>query len=903
MAEVDVLQQLKGRFAQPLPDFYDRRVVVWHDPEGEFEQQFDALAEAGFDDVGAADAVMPAGPGFDRAVRFVKAEDGVMFTVKRLIARDDVQNDILLYRKRSRGDIEGDWLADVELYAEHFQADFTSLLADQLGAPDAEAVRASLGRHRAFFQSKQRMRKFAQCVPTPVSDEQVELGILSVLLGAKAPEDVGVGFVVRQYLRALHAGDSSVSDELSKNGMMDALAALVKRRTGYAGEIEGRDALVNLASHIFITAASLTMPESALAGLEPRIAHNYAPFCMEIVKDWDRAAGDDVAADLFEITRLVEDTCGLRQRFGQLPLEALMGCDVFPCINEAILSQLLLSVASGANRSEEARSAIASRHDLSWHRRVASYFDLLDAAVAMEGFHKQHASGFHLAKPAEVWREYEGSWWQMDAAYRRLCVAYSACQKTGVEALEEPAREAMNWAESLYSNWYLSQVNDCWVRAAQSQWAECGYVEGVAQQRKFFWDTLPEFSDMAKCTVVIISDALRYEVGHEVWQCLDAERGAKVKLGSMQSMFPSITEFGMASLLPQRGLQLDWGTGEVLADGLPTVSTVQRQAVLEKAKPGARALRAQEYLELPSAQRKALLKEAGLVYLYHNKIDSTGEKLATEQDVFDACADTVEELCSLAKRVCSDVSAARVVITADHGFLYTRHELGECERIGKVSLPDAPAISGKRHIVAQQQDLDASWVDSESPDAALFITMGMTELQGGDFIGLAPRQSVRIKRPGGTSRYVHGGVSLQETCVPVIGFRKVGARSKEFEDNQVATLRVLSETRRITSLLCTVALVQEQPVAGKVLPCEYELVFTDASGNEVSDVVKAHADKTSPDAQARVMKASFSLRSSGQFSSKDTYYLVARERATGNIVWREAYTIDVAFAPAVDFGF
>ncbi len=897
------MQQLKARFAQPLPDFYNRRVVVWHDPEGEFEQQFDALAETGFDDAGAADALMPAGEGFARAVRFVKAEDGVMFTVKRLIARDDVENDILLYRKRARGNIDGDWLADVELYADHFQADFISLLADELGAPDAEAVRGALGKHRAFFQSKQRLRKFSQCVPTPVSNEQVELGILAVLLGAKCPEEAGVGFVVRQFLRALHAEDGSALEAVSKNNMMETLAALVSRRTGFSGELDGRDTLVNLASHIFVTAASLTMPQSALVGLEPRIAANYAPFCMEIVKDWDRAAGEDVAADLFEISRQVEDACGLPQRFAQLPLDALMGCDVFPCINEAILSQLLTSVASGADRGEEARNAIAARHSLSWHKRVASYFSLLDAAVAMDAFHKEQASGFHLAKPLEVWREYEGSWWQMDAAYRRLCVAYSDCQKAASVALEEPAREAMNWAESLYSNWYLSQVNDCWVRAAQEQWAECGFAEGVPQQRKFYLETLPEFSDMAKCTVVVISDALRYEVGREVWQSLDAERGAKVKLGSMQSMFPSVTEFGMAALLPQRGLQLDWETGAVMADGMPTVSTAQRQAVLQKAMPSARALRAQEYLELSSAERKALLKESGLVYLYHNKIDSTGEKLATEQDVFDACADTVEELCSLAKRICSDVPAARVVITADHGFLYTRHELAECERVGRVSLPDAPSISGKRHIVAQQEKLDASWLDSENPDAQLFITMGMHDMQGGGFVGLAPRQSVRIKRPGGTSRYVHGGVSLQETCVPVIGFRKVGVRSKEFEDNQAATLKVLSETRRITSLLCTVTLMQEQPVAGKVLPCEYELVFTDASGNEVSDVVKAHADKTSPDAQARVMKASFSLRSTGQFSSKGTYYLVARERQSGNIVWREAYTIDVAFAPAVDFGF
>ncbi len=181
--------------------------------------------------------------------------------------------------------------------------------------------------------------------------------------------------------------------------------------------------------------------------------------------------------------------------------------------------------------------------------------------------------------------------------------------------------------------------------------------------------------------------------------------------------------------------------------------------------------------------------------------------------------------------------------------------------------------------------------------------MNMSDLQGGEFVGLAPRQSVRIKRPGGTSRYVHGGVSLQEMCVPVIGFRKVNARSKDFEDTQVATLGVLSESRRITSLMCQISLLQNEAVGGKVLPGEYELVFTDASGNEVSDVVKAHANRTSESPQERVLKLSFALRSSASFSSKETYYLVAREKGTGEIVWRENYTIEVAFSPGFDFGF
>ena len=35
MAKFDVIEELAARFEQPLPDCRERRVVVWHDAEGE----------------------------------------------------------------------------------------------------------------------------------------------------------------------------------------------------------------------------------------------------------------------------------------------------------------------------------------------------------------------------------------------------------------------------------------------------------------------------------------------------------------------------------------------------------------------------------------------------------------------------------------------------------------------------------------------------------------------------------------------------------------------------------------------------------------------------------------------------------------------------------------------------
>ena len=248
-----------------------------------------------------------------------------------------------------------------------------------------------------------------------------------------------------------------------------------------------------------------------------------------------------------------------------------------------------------------------------------------------------------------------------------------------------------------------------------------------------------------------------------------------------------------------------------------------------------------------------------------------------------------------------DVPSARVVITADHGFIYTADELRECQFLGREDLPDDPVLFGKRHAILPQGDTLLQ--DAGAGDGSPLLTVNMDRFVSEPCVGVAPRDIVHFKRPGGTRRYVHGGVSLQELVVPVVGYRRMSASSKEFVDTRCAELRVLSESRRVTNSLFAVSLVQTEPAEGKVLPCEYELVFTDATGNEVSDTVRVHADMTSANQQDRVLEARFTLKAGVQFRSSEQYQLVCRDARTGAIAWQEPYKIDVSFAPVIDFGF
>ena len=285
--------------------------------------------------------------------------------------------------------------------------------------------------------------------------------------------------------------------------------------------------------------------------------------------------------------------------------------------------------------------------------------------------------------------------------------------------------------------------------------------------------------------------------------------------------------------------------------------------------------------------------DAEIIYVYHNKIDATGEEYSTERDVFAACDTAIDDLVALVKIAANDLGISRVVITADHGFIYTRDALAEREKVGKADIGAETVRLGRRYAI----------LDDAVLEDALFIKMNMDDMQGGVYVGISPRECVRIKKAGPGECYVHGGASLQEMCVPVIQFRNRKGGSAGYVEQQVATLKLLSTSRRVNSMIFRVELFQPEAVGGKVLPAEYELAMTDASGNEVSNVIKAHADMTDADETSRVTRSQFSLKAGRQYGSKETYYLVCRERETKQIAWKEEFTIDIAFAPMDDFGF
>ena len=80
-------------------------------------------------------------------------------------------------------------------------------------------------------------------------------------------------------------------------------------------------------------------------------------------------------------------------------------------------------------------------------------------------------------------------------------------------------------------------------------------------------------------------------------------------------------------------------------------------------------------------EARELVKGKRVFYIYHNKIDSTGDKQSSENGVFNAVEETVFEIKKLVKYLSDSLSIANIIVTADHGFLYRREDMENVDKV------------------------------------------------------------------------------------------------------------------------------------------------------------------------------------------------------------------------------
>ena len=862
MATMDLQKitlDLNCRFAAPLPEFYRRRIIFWYDEDREFEDKVDELV-------------------LENAKVLILTGRNT-FAAKKLLCVDDTDSNYLVYSPLRHDSQEDNWLLNIELYSEEFRADLNSIWMDEIGLPSNATVRGMVKGYRKFFNNIDRRRSIAALSKQINRASDLHLAVMASVCSLK---DLQPGRIIRTVLsQSLDTEQNGCYQEFVKYGADNAFWAMVAQATGYA---EGDDSdLGRLATHILLTAATRTMGIELLAGLDSFLSTPHQAYCYDLVSDWLQSGENET---LRRIARFVEGEARLRSRFLKRSVVDLVDTECFPCINECILTLLMNDIHNDIVDVNAITATVEKRRTLAWYEGLACYYEGLVQVANMQVFYHEHASGFHLALAHQIWRAYTSDYYRMDTHYRLFHRCFERSLTASNEALDDLFKQVTDKVEALYSNWFLSSLGHNWSNVCADEMAEHGRILEVQQQDHFYSSKVAAADNRI---YVIISDAMRYEVAASLTEQLRRETQSKVVLESMQAVFPTITKFGMAALLPHSRLNVvpkATGGVSVLADGLST-EMPNRDKVLKSAHSVSVALQYKNIIKMKRAERQALVKGMDVVYIYHDKIDEASH--TADSLVFSACEDAISEIKNLIRVIVNDFGGTRILITADHGFLYTYSPLTENSKVDKASFQGQDVEYGRRYALLHR---------GAKPDYLMPIRLIDPQAPVDAF---APHGTVRIKMSGGGLNFVHGGASLQELVVPVVDYQYLRTSSKTYQrnrekyDTKPVALSLLSATRKVSNMIFSLNFFQKEAIGDNRSACTYLLYFTDASGKQISDTVRIIADKAGDNAQERTFRCSFNLKSL-KFSNRDSYYMIIADESGIQAPQREEFQIDIAFA-------
>lgn len=851
-----VVQDLNRRFAAPLPEFYKRRIIFWYDEDREFEDKLE--------DIEIANAKLLVLTGTNN------------FAAKKLLNVDDTTSNYLVYSPITYESLEDDWLLNIELYSEEFRADLISIWMNEMELPATPDFRRLVKVYKKFFGAQPRRAAFTKLNKGITTASQMHLAVMAAICGTT---DMQPGSIVQAVIRGgTDMASNEVFQSLISYGAEEPFWALVKQASGY---FEGENSSIErMVTHILLTATTRTLRIEYLAGLDSFISTPHQAWCYDFVSEW---IAEEEKPELTEILRNVEDELNLRKRFQQIPMEDLVRTEVFPCVNECILTQLMTEISNHIINVDVITRTVEKRRTLAWYDEVKCYYEGILQVAKMQAFFLEHSAGFHTVEARKVWKEYTEDYYHMDTYYRQYHLAFGKSLTVGNDHLDDLFKQVTDKVEGLYTHWFLGELGNNWADACADELAQYGRVLEVPQQVDFYG----QIKDEDNRIFVIISDAFRYEVAASLAEQLRRETQSKVALRACAGIFPTVTKFGMAALLPHKELTVEErssGGLQVFADGMSTEAG-NRDKVLKTANSNSVALKYTDIAPMKRAERSALVKGMDVVYIYHDKVDEASH--TSDSMVFPACDDAIEEIKNIVRIIRNEFSGTRVYITADHGFLYTYSPLSEDAKVDKTTPSEQDVEIDRRYLVTRK---------GATPDYLLPV-----KFMDDRYDAFAPRASVRIKKKGGGLNFVHGGISLQEMVVPIIEYHYLRNDSKAYQRNKAkydtrpVEVGLLSASRKISNMIFSLNFYQKEAVGDNRSAANYLLYFVNSNGKQISDTAKIIADKTSENGQERTFRCSFNLKSL-KYDNRASYYLVIADESGLQMPQKEEFQIDIAFA-------
>jgi len=815
------------KIAQAINRLFDKhRIVFWYDAKKELRPEYESLWLAGVE-----------------KIELNNNEYGV----KHLLLREKTNQKYLLYHEGPKPDELNNWLLDVLLANGEFSADQMSLWMNELEL--SPSLWNLVQDHIEFFKDENRRRVLKSRLEKDDSHPAIRTKMLAVCVNSQT--ESRLESIVEVLLAELAENKHAKFDLIQRCNLDSFLWNRLEVQFGYKSKTPSvRDFAIDL----FKACYAQSLEETS----------SLTQDALVFLKRWR----DSVRfKNAFET--LSEDCAGIlgiEKDLQNRDIRTLIEVDFFRLIDRKILNELRGQILGRTMSAGDCANFIWRRRNTHWYDEFSNIYEAL--YFASQFINELENADLRMESLSDGIHKYQNTWYRLDFYYRKFIFHVRAAnQNTLLDKLIERI-------ENLYSNNYLQTVNDNFQRFVDS--AQVWSAPPILSQSEFFNRYIGEYLGTKNKVAVIISDALRYEIGEELAKAIQEEDRYTADLESMLTMLPSYTQLGMAALLPHTTLSMA-KDGTVQVDGQSATGTENRSKILSKiCKDGASAVKASDLLSMTRDESREFAKANQIIYVYHNRVDLTGDKLESEDRVFDAAQEGVGEIIEILKKL-SNANMNNMIITADHGFIYQNQQIDESEFASLDIQGDEIHYRNRRFVLGKglKPNKSARQFKAEELDLK------------GDLEVAIPKSIKRLRLQGSGSRYVHGGAALQEVIVPVIIVNKKRSSDTEPVDVDI----IASSSSIITSGQLSVAFHQTKPVSGKVLPRQLRAGIYSQDGTPLSDVHSLNFDLTSENPREREVRVRFVLSRKADEVNNQTVYLKLEEPVQGTSHFREYKTM------------
>jgi uncharacterized protein (TIGR02687 family) len=839
-------------FNEPLKEAEQRKIVFWVDKDNEFTEDIEHLT-------------------VDK-VKVHSLTDRNQFQTKYLLEEVDPKSSYLIYTNMELG-VEDNWLADTVFYSKTFYADRISLILSELNIDPS--FRAVIKKYERFFNNKERFRKFSALNIETYSEGIIELSIMSVLCNVRTPDFEEVLKAV--LMDTLDDNENKYISLLEKFFDIEVFWNYVSNHYGYERE---KKSLKTLFIHLVVTAFSQSVGEENIKELENFISNRNKTNAVVFIDHWMHHKTDYMVFD--EYAEMAEQEIQLSNIINNLPIEAFKQADTFPYLDRAIIIYIANGLVTQLEDYEEYTKLIKLRRAKHYYDNFSSIYEALYYTVKIHEFYKEHRQGIPQGRAIDLYQAYVNDYHLMDTYYRKFYVAYDE------ESNHDLLKKLKMLVENLYTNWYMGELSSHWSQVVESEMTQDWSLPGIKNQQGFYSSFIDSKVRSGERVFVIVSDAMRYEIGVELAERLNTETMGVCDVESLLGVVPSITKLGMPSLLPHKEIDIDTN-GRVFVDGKDSSGLENRKKIIESKVAESIAVHFQDVLAMNKAGRRETFKGKKLIYIYHDTIDAMGDKASTEVYTFNAVETSLNQLYDLVKIIRDDLSGTNVYITADHGFLYQRDELEESDKIGQDSID---SIEVKRRYILSKEQREVS--------GQLAINLSSIIKNEHQLIAYLPKATLRYKMQGSGINFVHGGASLQEIVVPLLTFKNKRTGQKGAKAIKKVDIKLTNTTRKITNSIFNLEFFQTEKVEDKTTPRTVVIYMADEGGTVISNEETIIGDRPFDNPADRTFKIRFVLKNI-PYDRNKTYYLTIRDTETSVVVEKIPFNINLGIISDFDF--